>query len=210
VTPQRLALAFPRAPIQWLESACILCDGWTVNTKERQAAFMGQLAHESAEFTRMTENLRYTDANRIALIFRKKFDTNSDKEISPAELAVAQRFVNQPEALANFVYAGRNGNGPMITGDGWRYRGRGPIQITGRNNYRDFGLAIKFDALAEPDTLLTPDVGMKSALWFWTTRGLNKLADIGDHEAITRRISGGLTGLADRLLYINKVMGVLT
>jgi putative chitinase len=210
VTPYRLALALPRAPLAWIEAACTHCDKWGVTTKERQAAFIGQCAYESSEFNQLIEILRYRDAARIAYIFRTRFDLDHDKEISPAELAIAQRFVNQPEALGNFVYSGRNGNGNMESGHGFKYRGRGPIQITGLANYRDFAFASKFDVITNPDDLLQPDVGITSALWFWTTRGLNQLADAGDYETITRRINGGINGLAERLVYIEKIKGVLT
>jgi putative chitinase len=158
-----------------------------IHRPARKAAFLAQLAHESGQLSRWTENLDYR-WQRLRQIFPKYFRTDRD----------AQMFDRQPERIANRVYGGRLGNGPEATGDGWRYRGRGPIQLTGKDNYRTCGAALDVDLLARPELLETPEVGCLAAAWFWASKGLNALADAGDFVTITRRINGGLIGLADR------------
>ena len=158
-----------------------------IDTPARMAAFAAQLAHESGQLQRWTENLNYRWA-RLRQVFPKYFTSD----------AQAQAFDRQPERIANRVYASRLGNGPEASGDGWRYRGRGPIQLTGRDNYRACGSAIAVDLEGDPDLLATPGPGCLAAAWFWARNGLNALADAGDFVTITRRINGGLNGLAER------------
>ena len=112
--------------------------------------------------------------------------------------ATALDFGRQPQRIANRVYASRLGNGDEASGDGWRFRGRGLIQITGRENYRTCGGALGLDLEASPELLEQPPAASRSAAWFWHSRDLNRLADDGNLEAITKRINGGLTGYADR------------
>lgn len=158
-----------------------------IDTPPRMAAFAAQLAHESGQLQRWTENLNYR-WERLRQVFPKHFTSD----------AQAQAFDRKPERIANRVYASRMGNGPEASGDGWRYRGRGPIQLTGRDNYRACGSAIGVDLVGDPDLLATPGPGCLAAAWFWTRNGLNALADAGDFVTITRRINGGLNGLAER------------
>ncbi|HVQ77039.1 MAG TPA: glycoside hydrolase family 19 protein [Candidatus Binatia bacterium] len=158
-----------------------------INRPTRKAAFLAQLAHESGELQHWKENLNYSWQG-LRKVFPKYF--RSDAE--------ARAFDRQPERIANRVYGGRMGNRPEASGDGWRYRGRGPIQLTGRDNYRACGAAIGVDLLSEPARLESADAGCMAAAWFWATRGLNELADEGDFVAITRRINGGLIGLPER------------
>jgi putative chitinase len=158
-----------------------------IHRPARKAAFLAQLAHESGQLSRWTENLNYR-WQRLRQVFPTYFRTDGE----------AQAFDRQPERIANRVYGGRLGNGPEATGDGWRYRGRGPIQLTGRENYRTCGAALDVDLLTRPERLETPEVGCLAAAWFWASKGLNALADAGDFVTITRRINGGLIGLADR------------
>ncbi len=158
-----------------------------IDTPPRMAAFTAQLAHESGQLQRWTENLNYR-WERLRQVFPKYFTTDAE----------ARAFDRKPERIANRVYAGRMGNGPEPSGDGWRYRGRGPIQLTGKDNYRACGSAIGVDLVGDPDLLATPGPGCLAAAWFWARNGLNTLADAGDFVTITRRINGGLNGLADR------------
>ena len=161
-----------------------------IDTPSRMAAFTAQLAHESGQLQRWTENLNYR-WERLRQVFPKYFTSD----------AQARAFDRKPELIANRVYAGRMGNGPEASGDGWRYRGRGPIQLTGRDNYRACGSAIGVDLVADPELLATPGPGCLAAAWFWTRNGLNALADAGDFVTITRRINGGLNGLAERRVF---------
>lgn len=173
---------------------------WGIDTDVRIAAFLAQAAHESAELTRLEENLSYS-AEGLLRTWPRRFT---------AELA--GEYAKKPEAIANRVYANRLGNGPEELGDGWRYRGRGIFQVTGRANYRDCSIAIAGDAdtlLVNPELLTAPEYACQSAGWFWTSRGLSELADRGGFEEITRRINGGLHGLAERVGYWNRAIAML-
>lgn len=165
---------------------------FSLTTSTRQSAFLAQTAHESAGFTRLTENLNYS-ATGLAATWPGRF-RGADGQPN----ALAQVLHRRPEAIANLVYANRMGNGPEASGDGWRYRGRGLLQITGRAQYQRCGAALGLPLVEQPDLLAQPEPAVLSAAWFWQVNGLNELADAGDFEAITRRINGGLNGLAER------------
>jgi putative chitinase len=179
-----LAAKAPDAVVGALDAAM---RRFEIVTPARMAAFCAQLAHESGQLQRWTENLSYR-WERLRQVFPKYFP--SDAEARP--------FDRKPERIANRVYANRMGNGPEASGDGWRYRGRGPIQLTGKDNYRACGQGIGVDLVDDPDFLATPEPGCLAAAWFWARNGLNALADAGDFVTITRRINGGLNGLAER------------
>lgn len=155
----------------------------------REAAFVAQVGHESLGLTRLEENLHYS-ADRLFSVFPRHFLTLGDAR------AVAGR---GPEAVANRVYAGRMGNGTEDSGDGWRYRGRGPLQVTGRAMYATMGEALMLPLRDEPDLLLEIDNGLMAAGEFWRAHGLNRLADKGELELMTHRINGGMAGFADRM-----------
>jgi putative chitinase len=165
---------------------------FSLTTPTRQSAFLAQTAHESAGFTRLTENLNYS-ATGLATTWPGRF-RGADGQPN----ALARALHRRPEAIANVVYANRMGNGPEASGDGWRYRGRGLLQITGRAQYQRCGAALGLPLVEQPDLLAQPEPAVLSAAWFWQVNGLNELADAGDFEAITRRINGGLNGLAER------------
>lgn len=165
---------------------------FSLTTPTRQSAFFAQTAHESAGFTRLTENLNYS-ATGLATTWPGRF-RGADGQPN----ALARALHRRPEAIANVVYANRMGNGPEASGDGWRYRGRGLLQITGRAQYQRCGAALGLPLVEQPDLLAQPEPAVLSAAWFWQVNGLNELADAGDFEAITRRINGGLNGLAER------------
>lgn len=162
------------------------CAEFGINTPLRIAAFLAQVAHESGNFRYVAENLNYSEQG-LRAVFGRYF---ADGE--------AASFARRPEAIANRVYSNRLGNGDEASGDGWRYRGRGLIQITGRSNYGACGRGLGLDLIAHPDLLEQPTDAARSAAWFWRERDLNRLADDGDLETITRRINGGLNGFADR------------
>ena len=173
-----LAAKAPDAVVGALDAAM---RRFEISTPARMAAFCAQLAHESGQLQRWTENLSYR-WERLRQVFPKYFP--SDAEARP--------FDRKPERIANRVYASRMGNGPEASGDGWRFRGRGPIQLTGKDNYRACGQDIGVDLVEDPDRLATPEPGCLAAAWFWARNGLNALADAGDFVTITRRINGGL------------------
>jgi putative chitinase len=194
LTVDKLRTALPLAPSVWLAALCSLPCRWEINSPARQAAFIGQLAHESVQFQHLTERLSYSP-ERLMTVWPNRFPT----------FVSALPYARNPVGLANKVYADRLGNGNEASGDGYRFRGRGPIQITGRANYTAAGAAIGVDLIAEPSLLLAPRVGLDSAGWFWKSNGLNELADIRDYVQMTKRITGGLPGLGDRIAWITKV-----
>lgn len=169
---------------------------YDINTPLRQAAFIGQCAHESANFTKLEENLRYSP-ERLMQIWPSRFP----------DLATASKYAYNPQLLANKVYAGRLGNNQE--NDGWKYHGRGLIQLTGRENYEHCGSSIGVDLIGSPDRLLDPTYAALSAGWFWHKKGLNALADSKDYDTMTKRINGGLHGLDDRKAKIAKALFVL-
>ena len=165
---------------------------YAIDSPERIAAFIAQVGYESAQFTQLLEGLNYS-AIRLAALWPNRF---SDKTGAPNALAL--QIGGHPQEIANVVYADRLGNGLATSGDGWLYRGRGLIQMTGRSNYRAAGEALGVDLEATPELLEQPRYACLSAAWFWTVHALNDLADTGDFQQITRRINGGLNGYADR------------
>jgi putative chitinase len=165
------------------------CQAHGINTPARIAAFVAQCAHESAGFTALEESLYYRTPERIRAMWPTRVPS----------LADAAALCRNPQALANRVYAGRNGNGDPASGDGWRYRGRGLIQITGRANYRAVTTSATRDYEARPELLAQPlDACLTAAAW-WAARGLNALADGSQIDAITRAVNGpAMAGAADR------------
>lgn len=194
---------------RWYEPVCDAASEFQINTPLRLAAFIAQVGHESAGFSRLSENLYYSDAERVARIFRTGFDNNKNGVIESAEIEFARAYTRNPEKLANRAYAGRGGNGNEASGDGWRYRGRGPIQITFHDNYQLCGKALGLDLLANPDLLLEFVHGARSAAWFWSTNGCNELADKGAFLSITRRINPPAEGQADREARYKKAKAAL-
>jgi putative chitinase len=162
-----------------------LLDKYEINTPLRLAHLFAQLEHES-NLKPIQENLNYS-AEGLLKIFKKYFDDKTSKE-----------YARQPQKIANRVYANRMGNGDEKSGDGWKYRGRGFIQITGKSNYQSLSKDTGVDYVTNPDKLLTEADSMLSALWFWKKNNLNALADKDDVVGVTRRINGGVLGLAHR------------
>ncbi len=162
-----------------------------------QAAFLAQVGVESGGLTRLEENLNYTTPERLMAVWPTRFRTAAD----------AAPCVRNPQALANKVYANRMGN--TLPGDGWRYRGRGLKQLTGKDNYAAYTMACDVDALSNPDLLLQPEHAADSAAWFWVSNGCAELASKRDWTALTRRINGGLTCLADRVALTGKGLACL-
>lgn len=160
-----------------------------ITGKSRVSAFIAQVGHESAGLTRLTENLNYS-VTGLMRTWPNRFD-----------FLKATAMARKPELIANLVYGGRMGNN--LNGDGWKYRGRGLIQITGKDNYRRCGQSLRLDLLRYPELLEQPPYAALAACWFWAANGLNALADSGDLKAITQKINGGQNGAADRAeLYV--------
>ena len=172
-----------------------------INTPLRLAHFLAQCGHESGQFRVVNENLNY-GAKGLLGIFKKYF---------PNE-AKAKEYERKPEKIANLVYASRMGNGPEQSGDGFKYRGRGYIQLTGKDNYTAFGKAINENIAATPDLVAT-QYPLLSAAWFFNKNGLHKLADKGATPEVvtmvTKRVNGGTIGLADRLKHFHEYYALL-
>ena len=172
-----------------------------INTPIRLAHFLAQCGHESGGFRVTQENLNYS-AKGLMGIFKKYFPTQQ----------LAESYQRQPQKIANKVYASRMSNGSEASGDGFRFRGRGYIQLTGRANYTAFGKAINEDIVNNPD-VVSGKYALLSAAWFWSTNGLNRLADGGSTDAvvtsITKRVNGGTIGLADRIKHFKEYFHLL-
>jgi putative chitinase len=164
----------------------------------RKQYFLAQIAHETAGLTRSVENLNYS-AERLTKIWPSRFPT----------IESARLFANNPEKLANRVYSNRMGNGPPESGDGYRYRGRGYIQITGKDGYRQTGLRAGIDLVANPERAVATQDALRVACAFWKWKELNPLCDQREFKEVTRRINGGLIGYDDRLEWLQKVRQVL-
>ncbi len=174
-------------------------DQFGIDTPLKTANFLSQTAHESGGFKIAVENLRYTTAARLCAVWPKRF---------PDEAAAAP-YVGNPEALANFVYAGRMGNGAADSGDGFRFRGRGLIQITGRTNYTKVGELIDLALATDPDLAASPEHAFLVACGTWKVIGAAALPEDASVEAYTRVINGGLVGLADRQALFAKAKTLL-
>ena len=171
---------------------------YDISTPIRQAAFIGQCAHESANFKILEENLNYKP-EALMRVWPSRFP----------DLPTAMKYAHDPIKIANKVYGGRMGNGPEETGEGSKYHGRGLLQLTGKENYDNCGKGIGVDLIGQPGLLAQPNYAALSAGWFWNKKGLNALADAGDFETMTKRINGGLLGLDDRKAKIAKALQVL-
>lgn len=161
-------------------------DKFGIDTPARQAMFLAQCCHESGHFRLTQENLNYK-AESLSRVFPKYF---RDKD--------PEDYAKQPEKIANLVYGNRMGNGDEESGDGWRFHGRGLIQLTGKDNYEALGEAIGKDLTAEPDFVASPEGAALSAAWFWHKNNLNHFADADDIVSCTKRVNGGTIGLEER------------
>jgi putative chitinase len=203
LTKQQINALFPRASQAHRDSfatkvaAAFKAHGIDRNLF-RAHFFLAQIGHESGGLTVQRENMNYT-AKRLTVVWPKRF---------PDE-ATAAPYAGNAEKLGNFVYASRNGNGNEASGDGYRYRGRGYVQLTGREGYREVGKLAKLDLVGEPDLVISADNALEVALCFWDWKGANAVCDTGDFEAVTKKVNGGKIGWDDRLAWLDKVRRVV-
>ena len=200
---EQLKQLLPKNPYidNWYGALSQLLPDYEINTPQRIAAFIAQCAHESGEFTTLKENLNYR-APTLRKIFPKYFPTDD----------IANHYASLPnkqEAIANKVYANRMGNGDEASGDGFRYCGRGLIQLTGKDNYTWFAASIGITPDEASEYLQTFEGAAQSACWFWESNNLNQWADKGDILTLTKRINGGTIGLDDRTKHYNHALHVL-
>jgi putative chitinase len=201
LTCNQLRAVMPKLPVQdatrYLPHLCAAFEEFDIASPVRCAAALAQMAHESAELRRWEENLRYS-AGGLQRTWPKRF---------PAP--IAPRYAYKPQPIANRAYGGRMGNGPESSGDGWRYRGRGPIMLTGRDNYRDYGDRLGLPLEASPDLAALPEHGFRIFGSYWKGRRLWEPADAGDLVELTRRVNGGTIGLEERRRYWVRALDVL-
>jgi len=181
---------------KWLDPLNDTFSKYDISTPKRKSAFIGQCQHESGNFKTLEENLNYS-VSALMRVWPSRFP----------DLVTAEKYANKPQAIANKVYSGRMGNNNED--DGWKYHGRGLIQLTGKDNYERCGSSLGMDLIGNPDWLLDPKYAALSAGWYWNKHGLNELADAQEHGIITKRINGGTLGLDDRILKTTKALLVL-
>ena len=182
----------------WHHALAQLLPQYEINTPDRVAAFLAQCAHESGGFVFIKENLNYKWQS-LRKVFPKYFPTD----------ALAQQYEKQPQKIANRVYANRMGNGPEESGDGWRFCGRGLIQVTGRDNYSWFAASLQISPEEASEYMETFEGAAQSACWFWESNNLNQWADKQDILTLTKRINGGTIGLEDRKKHYEHCLHVL-
>lgn len=199
-TREQLKEMIPRNPYvsQWYEAISSILPEYEINTPQRVAAFLAQCAHESGGFVFLKENLNYK-APSLRKVFPKYFPDD----------ATAAAYANKPEKIANRVYANRMGNGDESSGDGWRYCGRGLIQLTGKDNYTFFAGSLGIPVEEAADYLSTFEGAAQSACWYWEQNNLNRFADANDVRGLTRAINGGYIGLEDRIKHTEHALHVL-
>jgi putative chitinase len=183
----------------WADAALEILPKYEINTPNRVAGFFAQCGHESAGFKVLEENLHYR-AETLDKIFPKYFK-NAGRD--------ANAYAKQPEKIANVVYASRMGNGDTASGDGYRFRGRGVIQLTGRDNYTNFGKTIGMTAEQVIDYVTTKKGALESACWYWNSRNINAACDADDITKMTKLINGGTIGLEDRTKHYHEALAIL-
>jgi putative chitinase len=203
LTLSQLKQLLPKNPYveHWHHALEQLFPDYDINTPKRMAAFIAQCAHESGGFMVLKENLNYKPAT-LRKIFPKYFPNDQ----------IAQEYASKPNkqvAIASKVYANRMGNGDEASQDGWKFCGRGLIQLTGKSNYQSFADSLEMDINDVPEYLATFEGAAQSACWFWETNKLNQWADAGDILTLTKRINGGTIGLEDRKKHYDHALHVL-
>jgi putative chitinase len=200
LTKEQLKQLLPKNPYidQWHNALSQLLPDYEINTPQRIAAFIAQCSHESGGFVFLTENLNYK-AESLLKLFGKYFKT----------LDEAKGYERKPEKIANKIYANRMGNGDEASGDGYKYRGRGLIQLTGKTNYTWFAASLEISPEEAAEYTQTFEGAAQSACWFWETNKLNQWADTGDILTMTKRINGGTIGLEDRIKHYKHALHVL-
>ena len=200
LTPEKLKRILPNNSNinDWYDSLIKILPDYEIDTEKRVSAFLAQTAHESANYTRLIENLNYS-AKRLMEVWPKRFPT----------MSIAKQYERNPQKLGNFTYANRMGNGPVESGDGYEYRGRGLIQITGKSNYESFGESIGISSKDAAEYMETFDGAVHSTCWFWEVNKLNSYSDKGDIRNQTIKINGGTNGLSDRVNRYLKYLKIL-
>ena len=211
-TIEHLQFAKVKNPEKWLDAIVATCQEFEINTPQRIASFLAQTSHESGGYTMLSENLNYRAAtlaacwpNRFATLGADKKPIKENGKLVPT--AVANSIAGKPELIANLVYSGRMGNGPAESGEGWKFRGRGLKQLTGKDNYTRCGTALGIDLVSNPDLLLEPMYATRSAGWFFRVNKLSAFAAAEDIKGMTIKINGGLIGYEQRKALYDDCIG---
>jgi putative chitinase len=189
---------------EWVDALNETFERFQIDTPMRQASFIGQCSHESANFKVLEENLNYRAATLLKLFPRTAKRTWG---FTPEEATAYER---QPKKIANRIYGNRMNNRDEASGDGFRFRGRGILQLTGAANYHHSSKALGVDFIMEPDLVATPKYAAMTAGWFWNTHKINQFADVQDWVTMTKRINGGTIGLDDRIKHIMQALQILS
>jgi putative chitinase len=199
-TPAKFEAIISKNPYadHWYEALCQILPDYDINTVPRVSAFLAQTAHESGNYRAIKENLNYKAAS-LCKVWPKYFPN----------MEIANAYAQQPERIANRAYGGRMGNGPEESGDGWKFCGRGLIQLTGKDNYSRYAQSLEISLDEASEHLTTFEGCVQSAAWFWEANNLNQWADSGDMLTLTKRINGGTLGLEDRIKHYNHAIHVL-
>ena len=200
MTQEQLSQIIPNNPhaSYWYDALSACLPDYDINSVPRIAAFIAQCAHESANFTTVIENLNYK-AESLMRTWPNRFPT----------IDIANQYAHNQQAIANKVYADRMGNGDESSGDGYKYCGRGLIQLTGKENYKLFADSISTPLEKIPDFLVTFEGATQGSAWFWEYNDLNTLADAGDIRGMTKKINGELLGIDDRISKYNMALQIL-
>jgi putative chitinase len=182
ITPMQLKAAFPycRNPGVWVRAFTQVLPEYGLDEPARLAMFLAQCGYESESFNVLRENLSYRTVEQLRAVFPRELPTDD----------AAQRYVMNPQGLGNFLYTGKDGNGDVASGDGFKYRGGGLIQLTGKGNYDAVGKALGIDLVLRPGQIILEPIATKTAVFFWKQNDLNAAADAGDFDYTTRRVNG--------------------
>jgi len=198
LTKEQLSQIIGKNPYldHWFDALSQALPDYEINTPKRVAAFIAQCAHESGNFNFIKENLNYK-AESLVRVWPRYFNAGN-----------AAQYAHNQEKIANRAYAGRMGNGPEESGDGWKFCGRGLIQLTGRSNYQAFADSLQISIDDASEYLKTFEGCVQSACWFWEANNLNQFADNGDITTMTKRINGGTLGLDDRIKHYQHALQI--
>ena len=193
----------------WLPVLNTLLQKYDMGSRERTIMFLAQISIESVQLTKLEESLYYTTPERVAEIFRTRFDLNKNKKIEQSEIEYAKAYIRNPQKLANAVYANRMENGNELSGDGWLYRGQGSIQTTGKANFKAFATFMKISLEDAMKLIKTKEGALLSGIFYFVDNQINSFADAKDVRGATKRINTALAGLSERQSEYNRISAII-
>lgn len=193
----------------WLPLFNKLLPQYNMGSRERTIMFLAQISIESIQLTKLEENLYYTTPERVAMVFRTRFDLNKNKKIEQSEIEYAKAYIRNPQKLANAVYANKMENGNELSGDGWLYRGQGPIQTTGKANFKAFAVFMKISLEDTMRLIKTKEGAVLSGIFYFVDNQINSFSDAKDIRGATKRINTALVGIEDRISEYNRIATII-